>query len=233
MVYQTLVRDLKQHAAERARQARRARVEAAVALPIAIGVILAYRYREELFGTDVPVRVAAAMVLVALGWAIARDLGRAVAPALMRRMDPGTAGTIGFLIRLFALGLTILVALRIAGLRPETLAIGGAITAVIFGLAAQQTFGHLVAGAVLLSARPFRVGQLVRLRAGAIGGEVEGMVASLGLLYTTLDSEEGQILIPNSLALSAAVVTPVSPRGSSTSDADPADAKTGPAKLPT
>ena len=49
-------------------------------------------------------------------------------------------------------------ALRLAGLKPETLAVGGAITAVILGLAAQQTVGNLIAGTVLLSARPFRVG---------------------------------------------------------------------------
>ena len=59
-------------------------------------------------------------------------------------------------------------------------------TAVVFGLAAQQTLGNLIAGMVLLSARPFRVGERVRLQAGAVGGSVEGIVSSLGLLYTTL-----------------------------------------------
>ena len=45
-------------------------------------------------------RILTAVVLVALGWAFARDLGRAVGPDLLRRMDPGTAGTVGFLLRL-------------------------------------------------------------------------------------------------------------------------------------
>ena len=56
----------------------------------------------------------------------------------------------------------------------------------IVGLAAQQTLGNGFAGMVLLSARPFRVGERVRLQAGAVGGTVEGIVSSLGLLYTTL-----------------------------------------------
>jgi hypothetical protein len=43
----------------------------------------------------------------------------------------------------------VLAALRLAGLQPETLAVGGAITAVILGLAAQQTVGNLIAGTVL------------------------------------------------------------------------------------
>jgi small-conductance mechanosensitive channel len=121
-------------------------------------------------------------------------------------MDPATAGTVGFLIRLVTLAITLLIALHIAGLRPQTLAVGGAFTAVVFGLAAQQTLGNLIAGMVLLSARPFRVGERVRLQAGAVGGSVEGIVSSLGLLYTTLARGEDRILIPNNVVLAAAVV---------------------------
>jgi small-conductance mechanosensitive channel len=59
---------------------------------------------------------------------------------------------------------------------------------------------------VLLSARPFRVGERVRFQAGAIGGVVEGVVSSLGLLYTTLARGEDRILVPNNQVLAAAIV---------------------------
>jgi small-conductance mechanosensitive channel len=59
---------------------------------------------------------------------------------------------------------------------------------------------------VLLSARPFRVGERVRLQAGAVGGSVEGIVSSLGLMYTTLARGEDRVLVPNSVVLAAAVV---------------------------
>jgi small conductance mechanosensitive channel len=59
---------------------------------------------------------------------------------------------------------------------------------------------------VLLSARPFRVGDRVRFQAGALAGLVEGVVSSLGLLYTTLAQGEDRTMIPNSIVLSAAVV---------------------------
>jgi small conductance mechanosensitive channel len=145
-------------------------------------------------------------VMVVLGWALARDLGRFSAPALFRRMDPATAGTVGFLIRLvFLVGATIL-ALRVAGLDPRTLAVGGAITAVVLGLAAQQTMGNLIAGLVLISVRPFKVGDRVRLQAGGLAGQVEGVVASLGLLYTTFAQGQDSVMIPNNVVLSAAVV---------------------------
>ena len=71
--------------------------------------------------------------------------------------------------------------------------------------------GNLFAGMVLLSARPFRVGERVRLQAGNVGGSVEGIVSSLGLLYTTLARGEDRVLIPNSVVLAAAVVPIRSP----------------------
>ena len=83
---------------------------------------------------------------------------------------------------------------------------GSAFTAVIVGLAAQQTLGNLFAGMVLLSARPFRVGERVRLQAGAVAGQLEGVVSSLGLLYTTLARGEDRIMVPNNVVLSAAVL---------------------------
>jgi small conductance mechanosensitive channel len=194
-------------------RAKRARAHVALLLPLIAAVVVAYVYRDELFGIDLPIRIACVVALVILGWAFAMNLGRAIGPVLMRRLEPGTAGTVGFLIRLATLVVTVLVALRLAGLRPETLAVGGAITAVILGLAAQQTVGNLIAGTVLLSARPFRVGDRIRVHAGGVAGTVEGTVASLGLLYTTLANGADRIMVPNNVVLSAAVVPLREPDG--------------------
>jgi small conductance mechanosensitive channel len=190
------------------RTVKRARREVLVLLPLLVGVLVAYASRHQLFGRDVDtlVRIVTALVIVVLGWALARDLGRAVAPDLFKRMDPATAGTVGFLLRLATILLVTVEALRIAGLRPQTLALGGAFTAVVFGLAAQQTLGNLISGMVLLSARPFRVGERVRLQAGGLAGQTEGVVSSLGLLYTTLARGEDRIMVPNSVVLGSAVV---------------------------
>jgi small conductance mechanosensitive channel len=188
---------------ERGRKARR---EVVLMAPLVIGVLVIYRYREPLFGLDVPVRVGCSIALVALGWWIARDVGRAASPGLFRRLEPATAGTVSFLIRLFFLGIALLVALRTAGLEPRTLAVGGAFTAVVIGLAAQNTLGNVLAGLLLLSARPFRVGDRVRFQAGGLAGQVEGVVMSLGLLYVTLAQGEDTIMIPNNVAMASAVV---------------------------
>jgi small-conductance mechanosensitive channel len=64
----------------------------------------------------------------------------------------------------------------------------------------------VLAGLLLLSARPFRVGDRVRFQAGALAGQLEGTVMALGLLYVTLAQGEDTVMIPNNVAMSAAVV---------------------------
>jgi small conductance mechanosensitive channel len=194
---------------------KRARLQLAVLLPLMAGVLLVYAYRRDLFGSswDTPVRIGTVLALVVLGWQFARDVGRSLGPMLFRRLDPGTAGTVGFLIRLTTILVAFVVAGRIAGLDPRTLAVGGAFTAVVVGLAAQQTLGNLIAGMVLLSARPFRVGDRVRMQGGGLAGTVEGVVSSLGLLYTTLADGDDQIMVPNSVVLAVAIVPLREPAG--------------------
>ena len=154
-----------------------------------------------------PVRAVAVLCVLVFGWMISRDLSR-IGPTLFRRMDPSTAGTVEFLIRFLAVAATVLGALATAGTSLQALAVGGAFTAIVLGLAAQQTLGNLFAGMVLLSARPFRLGERVRFQAGALGGQLEGIVSSLGLLYTTLARGDDRVMIPNNSVL-AAVVVPV------------------------
>jgi small conductance mechanosensitive channel len=214
------------------RVVKRARLEALVLMPLFAAVVVFYDNRVSLLGTNVrvparvvdhhlvpaythkvleqaletPVRIGTVLALVILGWAIARDIGRGLGPPLFRRLDPATAGTVGFLIRLVTIVLALLVALRVAGIEARTLALGTAFTAVIFGLAAQQTLGNLIAGLVLLSARPFRVGERVRLQGGPLAGQIEGTVSSLGLLYTTFATGDDSIMVPNSVVLNVAVL---------------------------
>lgn len=202
-------------AVERSERAvRRARRQALVLLPLFAAVIMLHDNYQRWFGVSskqesslhTPVTVATVLALLAIGWAVARDVGRAAAPTFFRRMDPATAGTVGFIIRLITGVIVLVWALYIAGASAGSLIAGSAFTAVILGLAAQQTLGNVFAGMVLLSARPFRVGERVRLQAGAVGGTVEGVVSSLGLLYTTLARGADRIMVPNNVVLAAAVV---------------------------
>jgi small conductance mechanosensitive channel len=186
--------------------ARRSKGGALVLLALIAGVLFCFTERKTLFaGYGLEVRIATVFLLVVLGWGLARMLARGFAPALYRRLDPGTAGTIGFMVRLVTILAMIIVALRIGGLQASTLAVGGGFTAVVVGLAASQVLGNLLAGVVLITNRPFRVGERVRLQAGPLAGQVEGVVGQLGLFYTTLVSGADRILVPNGVLIQCAV----------------------------
>jgi hypothetical protein len=103
-------------------------------------------------------------------------------------------------------GLTsLLITLELLKVQVGNLILGGAFTAVLIGIAAQQTLGNLFAGIVLLLARPFVVGDSVRMRAGALSGQIEGTVTDIGITYVRLDTDEGKLNVPNSQVLAAAV----------------------------
>jgi len=193
------------HAPKRRRH--RAIGELLVLVAMIAGVLVAFSHRNELFpGHATTARFATVGALAVLGWLLARALGRDVGPVLFRRMDPGTSGTVGFMIRLITVVIVLIVALRIAGLHAATLAVGGAFTAVVVGLAAQKPLGNLFAGIVLQGTRPFRVGERVRLTGGPLAGSVEGTVSSLGLFYTSFVNGADRMMVPNGVVLDTAVV---------------------------
>jgi small-conductance mechanosensitive channel len=199
---------------------RRAWRRSTVYVLLIIAVLVVSHNRQSIIGTQVvhhkvvsnssagmtALEIGVAVALLILGWALASELGRAVGPTFFRRMDPATAGTVGFFTRLIVMTLVVFLALGEAGIDTRSLAIGATFVAVIFGLAAQQTLGNVIAGTVLLSARPFKVGERVRLQAGGVGGQLEGVVSSLGLLYTAFASGEDVIMVPNSVVLNSAII---------------------------
>jgi small-conductance mechanosensitive channel len=202
----------------RAGALRRARAETVGFAALFAGVIIVYDHRVAWLGirvarphhaattTATVAQAVTVLLLVILGWAIARDFGRVLSPSLSKRVDPATAGTIGFLVRLITLVAAVIVALRFAGIDTADIAIGASFTAVVFGLAAQQTLANLIAGLVLLSARPFRVGERVRLQGGMLAGQIEGTVTALGLLYTTFATGQDRILVPNNTIIQIAIM---------------------------
>lgn len=178
-----------------------------LALLVIAGTLLVYGHRHEIApGNGRWIRAGTVLILVVVGSAAVHWLVRGLSPRLYRRLDPATAGTTGFVVRLLSMTAVVVVALRIAGVNTGTLAVGGAFTAILLGLAAQQALGGIFAGIVLQSTRPFRVGERVRLVGGALAGSIEGTVTSLGLFYTTLSQGADRLQVPNNVLLSLVVV---------------------------
>lgn len=178
-----------------------------VALLVIAGTLFVYYQRKEIApGYGQWIRLGTAVILAVVGSIAAHWLVRGLSPRLYRRLDPATAGTAGFVVRLLVTAAVVVFALRIAGVNASTLAVGGAFTAVLLGLAAQQAMSGIFAGIVLQSTRPFRVGERVRLVGGALAGSLEGTVTSLGLFYTTLSQGADRLMVPNNVLLSLVVV---------------------------
>ena len=107
---------------------------------------------------------------------------------------------------------TLLITLLLFGVDVSQLVLGGAITTVFLSIAAQQALGNVFAGLVLVFARPFKVGDEVRLQAGALGGTLDGIVTDIGITYVRFSTDGRVMSIPNSQVLNA-VVGPVPPGG--------------------
>ena len=105
---------------------------------------------------------------------------------------------------------TLIVTLALFGIPVGQLLLGGALTSVFVGIAAQQSLSNVFAGLVLLLARPFKVGDSIRLRAGALSGEIGGMVSEIGITYVRFATPDGMLSVPNSQVLNA-VVGPLPP----------------------
>ena len=125
--------------------------------------------------------------------------------AVARRAGLGPAGAVRLVCLVLGYSLVVLAVVDLAGLRLDTLLVGGALTGAVIGIAAQQVLGNLFAGLVLLLARPYRPGESIRVYAGALNGPHDGTVESADLLFTVLRTADGPLRIPNSALLAAAV----------------------------
>ena len=137
-------------------------------------------------------------------------LGAKARDVLEPRAGTSHAAVVRYAILIIGAFTTLTITLDLFAVPVGQLVLGGALTSVFVGIAAQQALGNVFAGLVLLFARPFRVGDAVRLRAGALGGTLDGTVTDIGITYVRLSTGGSVMSIPNSQVLNA-VVGPVPP----------------------
>ena len=143
--------------------------------------------------------------LLLIGGIIAvRSLSRAVRETLDDRMGPGKSAGVGLLVTILGYIVVILATLRAIGVDLSALLLGGALTGVVVGIAAQQSLGNFFAGIVLMIVRPFTVGEEVSLKSAPLG-EYHGLVTDIGLFYVNMTTERGPVALPNAGVLAAAV----------------------------
>jgi len=164
------------------------------------------------------------VALVVFGMIAAIGLSARARSGLQPLIGQAHAGVISYVVVLVGVFAILTMTLAVVGVSPDKLVLGGAVTGVLIGIAAQQSLANLFAGLVLLFASPFRVGDHVRFRAGALSGEIDGVVTNLSLTYVRLETTQGQVLLPNAQALSAAVLLVPEPHAATGATAVPTPA---------
>ena len=191
----------------------------ALMLAIAAGVIAgqaahAHRSSKSLFHlTDLGtflIWIGASVAFAAFGSMATYGLAGKARQLLEPRAGTSHAAIVRYLLLIVGAFTTLVVTLQLFGVPIGQLVLGGALTSVFVGIAAQQALSNVFAGLVLLFARPFRVGDAIRLRAGALGGQLDGVVTDIGITYVRLNTGGSIMAVPNSQVLNA-VVGPVPP----------------------
>jgi small-conductance mechanosensitive channel len=171
-------------------------------------------------GTLRYVVIGLTVVFVGLGASAVRSAARDVMALAQPRVGPSAASGLRFISSTIGYALVLFGLLQLLNVSPASLLVGGALTAAIVGLAAQQTLGNYFAGLVLLSARPYLVGQRITIHTGSMGGPFTGTVIDSGAMYVVLLAEVGEIRLPNAAVLASAIGPPEDPE-EEPAEADP------------
>lgn len=184
-------------------------VRAVVAVFLALaGLVLASEgelQKEDLTSTDSLLALIGAGMLLVFGVLAVRMFSRGVRAATGEHLGENRSKPLGLVISVVGYVIVLVSTLTVLGVDMSGLLLGGALTGVIVGIAAQQTLGNFFAGLVLLLVRPFTLGEQIVLRSGPLGGEYEGLVTDMGLFYVSLQTKLGPVQLPNAGVLASAI----------------------------
>jgi small-conductance mechanosensitive channel len=171
-----------------------------------------------LFGQQVVVQpgylkvivIVLTVIFVLAGIVATRSIGNELARVVRSRSNASNASAIRLICFIVGYATVGLAMLSLLSVDLRSLLIGGAVTGVVVGIAAQQTLANFFAGLVLLFARPYVAGERIRIRTGALGGPFDGVIITAGLMFTVVHTDEGPISLPNA-GLLASAIGPVPP----------------------
>ena len=151
-------------------------------------------------------RVGAQVVVsaVLLGGAyVVSDVVETYVADLSADSDRITAHQEQLLTRLAQVGLLVLAGVTVLGIWGVNLGgllVGAGFLGIVLGMAARQTLGSLIAGFVLMFARPFEIGDWVEI------GNEEGFVTDITIMNTHMRNFDGEyVVVPNDLVANQSI----------------------------
>lgn len=168
--------------------------------PVRVGLEL-----DRASGFERTVAVGAALVGLIAGALAVRAAGSGIKAASATVGGAARGSSLAFAASFAGYLVVLLAIMGAVGVPLRGIFVGGALTGIVLGIAAQQTIGNFFAGVVILVARPFTVGEDVVLKSGPLGGLYSGRVTDMTLLYVHLNTEEGPVALPNAIVLASAI----------------------------
>jgi len=138
-------------------------------------------------------RVIGVVVIFVVFFILAKIIKRIITSAAERLKFDGNLTSL--LARTNSIALMIfgfVTALGTLGINVSALVAGLGLTGFALGFALKDTISNLLSGVLILLYRPFEIGNSIKISG------YEGIVISIDLRYTELDSEGNKVLIPNS-----------------------------------
>ncbi|MHB8565540.1 MAG: mechanosensitive ion channel family protein [Nitrososphaerales archaeon] len=196
-----------------------------IVLLVVVGIVLYYAlyvYDFVPFSFSVAVKLAVAL---ALGYFVITFLGREI-KTISSRFLGERRGSMAFVVYRFVSYIVLaLVLLGIAGISGTALLAGGTFAGLVLGLAGQTVLSNIIAGIMVIIARPYEVDDRITFFSWQYGviapayppkfnsqdflmPGYSGRVLDIGLAYTILQLDDGTTMkIPNSVMVVAAVVS--------------------------
>ncbi|ACM57806.1 MscS Mechanosensitive ion channel [Halorubrum lacusprofundi ATCC 49239] len=117
--------------------------------------------------------------------------------------DRITAHQEQLLSRIMQVGVLVIAGITVLGIWGVNLGgllVGAGFLGIVLGMAARQTLGSLIAGFVLMFARPFEIGDWVEI------GDQEGLVTEITIMNTHMRNFDGEyVVVPNDLVTNQAI----------------------------
>ncbi|NNF04493.1 MAG: mechanosensitive ion channel [Rhodothermales bacterium] len=137
-------------------------------------------------------KVVGVIVLLAAAWIIGGWIGRKLKKSIASKLDESVAGFIGSVVRYTIIVIAFLTSLTLFGIETTSFAaiIGAAGLAI--GLAMQGALSNFASGVMLLSLRPFKIGDVVTLN------DMTAKVVDIGFFSCEFDTfDNRRVTIPN------------------------------------
>ena len=149
-------------------------------------------------------KLALALVILLIGFFVARALGNLIKRRLLSRAkDPLMADFLGKVIKGILYAIVVLFTLQVAGFGgiAGSILAGAGVSAVVIGFAFKDIGENFLAGVILAFGRPFDVDDTIKVN------EIFGKVKALQIRYTHIRTFDGKdVYVPNAQVMTNAVI---------------------------